>query len=228
VHQRGIPLVQIYGSTETSPIAACLRPQDAVRQAGSAGRAAAHCELRIVDESDRDVAAGEAGEILVRGPNVMLGYWRRPEDSAKALAGGWFHSGDIGHLDAQGWLWVDGRKNDMIISGGENIAPAEIENLLLESGAVAEAAVVGMPDARWGEMVVAVVAPREAGQLSGEQVLALLDGRLARYKRPKQVLLVLELPKTALGKVRKEAVRQLVAARAADLITPQTTRTATP
>ncbi|HEY0884249.1 MAG TPA: acyl-CoA synthetase, partial [Ramlibacter sp.] len=130
--------------------------------------------------------------------------------------------------DADGCLWVDGRKTDMIISGGENIAPAEIENLLLESGCVAEASVVGVPDPRWGERVVAVIAPREPGALTGEDVLALLDGRLARYKHPKQVLLVSELPKTALGKVRKEAVRQLVAARAAELVTPQTTAGATP
>ena len=228
VHERGIPLVQIYGSTETSPIAACLPPEDARRKEGSTGRAAAHCELRIVDERDRDVAPGAPGEILVRGPNVMLGYWRRPEASARALAGGWFHSGDIGHFDADGCLWVDGRKTDMIISGGENIAPAEIENLLLASAYVAEASVVGVPDPRWGERVVAVVAAREPGALTGEDVLALLDGRLARYKHPKQVLLVPELPKTALGKVRKEAVRQLVAARAADLVTPQAIAGATP
>jgi fatty-acyl-CoA synthase len=228
VHERGIPLVQIYGATETSPIAACLRPEDARRKAGSTGRAAAHCELRIADDSGQDVAADEPGEILVRGPNVMLGYWRRPEATARALAGGWYHSGDIGHFDAEGFLWVDGRKTDLIISGGENIAPAEIENLLLESGEVAEAAVVGMPDARWGERVVAVIAPKASATLSGERVLALLEGRLARYKRPKQVLLVTELPKTALGKVRKEAVRQLVAARAADLFTPQNTRTEAP
>jgi fatty-acyl-CoA synthase len=228
VHGRGIPLVQIYGATETCPIAACLPPEDARRKAGAAGRAAAQCELRIVDEDDRDVAPGEQGEILVRGPNVMLGYWRRPEATAKALAGGWYHSGDIGHFDTDGCLWVDGRQTDMIISGGENIAPAEIENLLLESGDVAEASVVGIPDPRWGEKVVAVIAPRPWASLSGEDVLALLDGRLARYKQPKQVLLVRELPKTALGKVRKDAVRQLVAARAADLYTPQTLRTTTP
>jgi fatty-acyl-CoA synthase len=228
VHDRGIPLVQIYGATETSPIAAYLRPEEARRKAGAAGHAAAHCRLRIVDEGDRDVAPGEQGEILVRGPNVMLGYWRRPEASAKALAGGWYHSGDIGHLDADDCLWVDGRKTDMIISGGENIAPAEIENLLLACAGVAEAAVVGMPDERWGERVVAVITPKASATLCGESVLALLDGRLARFKHPKQVLVVPELPKTALGKVRKDAVRQLVAARAADLFTPKTTRTETP
>jgi fatty-acyl-CoA synthase len=228
VHDRGIPLVQIYGATETSPIAACLQPEDARRKAGSAGRPATHCQLRIVDESDLDVPPGERGQILVRGPNVMLGYWQRPDASARALADGWYHSGDIGHFDADGFLWVDGRMTDMIISGGENIAPAEIENLLLESAYVAEASVVGVPDPRWGERVVAVVAPRETATLTGEDVLALLHGRLARYKQPKQVLLVPELPKTALGKVRKEAVRELVAARAEDLVTPQTIAGATP
>jgi fatty-acyl-CoA synthase len=228
VHDRGIPLVQIYGSTETCPIAAYLKPEDARRKAGSAGRAASRCELRIVDVTDHDVPAGQQGEILVRGPNVMLGYWRRPDESAAALAGGWFHSGDIGHFDSEGWLWVDGRKTDMIISGGENIAPAEIENLLLECSDIAEAAVVGMPDERWGEMVVAVIAPRVSGSVSSERVMALLDGRLARYKHPKQVLLVPELPKTALGKVRKEAVRQLVAALAGNATTKASSGTATP
>ena len=210
VHARGVPLVPIYGSTETCPIAACLAPEDARRKAGSTGRAARHCELRIVDEFDADVAPGARGEVLVRGPNVMSGYWKQPEASAAALAGGWFHSGDLGHFDAEGDLWIDGRVKDMIISGGENIAPAEIENVLLECDDIAEASVVGLPDARWGEAVVAVVAPRAGGEIDGERVLALLDGRVARYKHPKRVIFVAELPKTALGKVRKEDVRRLV------------------
>jgi len=209
VHERGVPLVQVYGATETCPIAAYLKPEDARRKAGSTGRAARHCELRIADASDREVAPGTQGEILVRGPNVMSGYWRQPRASEAALAGGWFHSGDIGHFDADGYLWVDGRSKDMIISGGENIAPAEIENVLLACKEIAEVSVVGQPDERWGEIVVAVVAPRVAGSLTRERVLALLDGRIARYKHPKRVLFVGELPKTALGKVRKEDVRRL-------------------
>lgn len=210
VHARGIPLVPIYGSTETCPIAACLRPEDARRKAGSTGRAARHCALRVVDEAGADVAPGARGEVLVRGPNVMSGYWKQPEASAAALAGGWFHSGDLGHFDAEGYLWIDGRVKDMIISGGENIAPAEIENVLLECGDIAEASVVGEPDARWGEIVVAVVAPRAGGSITGERVLALLEGRVARYKHPKRVVFVDTLPKTALGKVRKDDVRRLV------------------
>jgi fatty-acyl-CoA synthase len=210
VHERGVPLVQIYGSTETCPIAAYLRPEDAIRKAGSTGKAAPHCELRIVDSDDRDVAQGTRGEILIRGDNVMVGYWQQPQATAAALAGGWFHSGDIGHFDADGYLWVDGRAKEMIISGGENIAPAEIENVLLACPDVAEVAVVGRPDENWGEVVVAVVAPKAGRAITPERVLALLDGRIARYKHPRQVLVVGELPKTALGKVRKEDVRRLV------------------
>lgn len=215
VHARGVPLVQIYGLTETCPIAAFLRPEDAMRKAGSTGKAAPTCELRIVDGDGRDVAQGTRGEILIRGANVMAGYWKQPEATATALAGGWLHTGDIGHFDADGFLWVDGRAKDMIICGGENIAPAEIENVLLECPDVAEVAVVGRPDANWGEVVVAVVAPKAGRALSSERLLALLEGRIARYKHPRQVLVVGELPKTALGKVRKEDVRRWVMERAA-------------
>ncbi|TSA15602.1 MAG: long-chain fatty acid--CoA ligase [Betaproteobacteria bacterium] len=211
VHARGVPLVQIYGSTETCPIAVCLKAADAARKAGSTGKAAAHCELRVVDESGKDVAQGESGEILVRGPNVMSAYWNAPQETAAALVDGWFHSGDMGHLDAEGFLYVDGRRKEMIISGGENIYPAEIENLLAECQDIAEASVVGRLDERWGEIVVAVVAPKAGHTLTREAVLQLLEGRLARYKHPKDVVFVGELPKTALGKVRKEDLRQMVA-----------------
>jgi len=211
VHARGLPLVPIYGLTETCPIAAYLRPEDAVRKAGSTGKPAPQCELRIVDADDREVARGERGEIVMRGANVMAGYWKQPEVTAKALAGGWFHSGDIGHLDDEGFLWVDGRAKEMIISGGENIAPAEIENVLLESPDVAEAAVVGRPDAHWGEVAVAVVAPKDGHEVDAERLLTALEGRIARYKHPRRVLVVAQLPKTALGKVRREEVRRLAA-----------------
>jgi len=211
VHARGVPLILVWGATETAPIAACLHAEDAVRKAGSTGRAAAGCELRIVGADGRDAAPGASGEILVRGRNVMSGYWRDPQGTAKALAGGWYHSGDGGHFDAEGYLTIDGRLKDMIISGGENVSPAEVEGVLLACPDIAEAAVVGRPDARWGEIVVAVVAPRPGATLQRERVLALFDGRLARFKHPKEVLVVDALPRTALGKVRKEDVRQLVA-----------------
>jgi len=211
VHARGVPLVQIYGSTETCPIAVCLKAEDALRKAGSTGKPAAHCEMRIVDDAGKDVAADATGEILVRGPNVMNGYWNAPQETAAALVDGWFHSGDMGHLDSEGYLYVDGRRKEMIISGGENIYPAEIENVLAECKDIAEASVIGRPDARWGEVVVAVVAPKSGRTLTPASVLQLLEGRIARYKHPKEVVFVGELPKTALGKIRKEDVRRMIA-----------------
>jgi len=212
VHARGVPLVQVWGATETAPIAACLHAHEAVTKAGSTGRAACDCELRIVDAAGRDVAAGVSGEILVRGANVMSGYWRDTRASAQALAGGWFHSGDSGHLDDDGFLWVDGRLKDMIISGGENVSPAEVEAVLLDCPEVAEAAVIGRPDARWGEVVVAVVTPKPGIELRRERVLGLFDGRLARFKHPKDLLVVDTLPRNALGKVLKDELRRWVAA----------------
>ncbi|MCL4185917.1 MAG: long-chain fatty acid--CoA ligase, partial [Burkholderiaceae bacterium] len=210
VHARGVPLVQVYGSTETCPIAAYLKAGEAGRKIGSTGRAAAHCELRLVDDAGRDVAPGATGEILVRGGNVMSGYWNAPQATAAVLVNGWFHTGDMGHFDAEGYLYVDGRRKEMIISGGENIYPAEIENILNESPAIAEASVVGWPDPRWGEVAVAVVALEPGHRLTEDEVVGLLEGRIARFKHPKQVVFVDGLPKTALGKVRREEVRRLV------------------
>ena len=211
VNARGVPMIQVYGSTETCPIAVYIKAIDAERKAGSTGKAAAHCRMRLIDDLGRDVAPGASGEILIQGPNVMLGYWNDPEASAEALREGWFHSGDMGHLDAEGYLYVDGRKKEMIISGGENIYPAEVENVLLDCPDIAEASVVGKPDPRWGEVVVAVVAPKEGRRLEQAQVLRLFEGRIARYKHPREVVFVGQLPRTALGKIRKEDVRRMVA-----------------
>ena len=141
----------------------------------------------------------------------MSGYWNAPQATAAVLIDGWFHTGNMGHQDNEGYLYVDGRSKEMIISGGENIYPAEIENLLIECPDIAEASVIGRADARWGEIVVAVVVPKADRTLTGEQVLKLLEGRIARFKQPKEVVVVDALPKTALGKVRKEDVRKLVA-----------------
>ncbi|MFO1219704.1 MAG: AMP-binding protein [Burkholderiaceae bacterium] len=212
VHARGIPMVQVWGATETAPIAACLHADEAFRKVGSTGRAACDCELRIVDPQGREVPRGASGEILVRGANVMSGYWRDAKATAQALADGWFHSGDSGHLDDDGFLWVDGRLKDMIISGGENVSPAEVEAVLLDCADVAEAAVVGRPDARWGEVVVAVVVPKAGAAVERERVLKAFDGRLARFKHPKDLVVVDTLPRNALGKVLKDDVRRLVAA----------------
>jgi len=212
VHERGVPLIQVYGTTETCPIAAYLRIEDARRKAGAAGLPALYCALRIVDENDNDVPAGSDGEILVRGPNVMQGYWNAPAATATALRGGWYHSGDIGHVDVEGYLHVVARKYDLIISGGENIYPAEIENVLLEHPAIVEACVVGCPDERWGEAAVAAVVLQPGARLSAADVIAMLDGRIARYKQPRAVRFVDSLPRTALGKVKREELRAVVAA----------------
>jgi len=208
-HARGVPMVQVYGSTETCPIAVYQKVEDARAKVGSIGRPAAYCQVRIVDDAGNVAASDVIGEIQVRGRNVMSGYWRAPQTTAEALVDGWFRSGDMGHRDADDFLFVDGRRKEMIISGGENIYPAEIENVLIECEAIAEAAVVGRSDDRWGEIVVAVVVPKAGSSLSREQVLKLFDGRIARYKHPKDVVFIGELPKTALGKVRKEEVRTL-------------------
>jgi fatty-acyl-CoA synthase len=212
VHERGVPLIQVYGTTETCPIATYLRIEDARRKAGAAGLPALYCALRIVDENDNDVPAGADGEILVRGPNVMQGYWNAPAATATALRGGWYHSGDIGHVDVEGYLHVVARKYDLIISGGENIYPAEIENVLLEHPAIVEACVVGCPDERWGEAAVAAVVLKPGVRLSATDVMAMLDGRIARYKQPRAVRFMDSLPRTALGKVQREQLRAVVAA----------------
>ena len=211
LQERGVPMVQVYGATETCPIATYQKLADVERKPGSAGRPAPGCEVRVAgDRGGDDLAPGITGEILVRGPNVMIGYWRAPQATAEVLRDGWFRSGDMGHWDEDGYLFVDGRRKEMIISGGENIYPAEIENVLIECQDIAEATVVGRPDPRWGEVVVAVVVPRSGADLSRERVLGLFEGRIARFKHPKEVLFVGEMPKTALGKVRKEDVRSLV------------------
>ncbi len=212
VHERGVPLIQVYGATETCPIAAYLRREDAQRKAGAAGLPALYCDLRIADDGGHDLPAGADGEILVRGPSVMQGYWNAPDATAAALRGGWYHSGDIGHFDAEGYLHVVARKHDLIISGGENIYPAEIENVLMEHPAIVEACVVGCPDERWGEAVVAAVVLKPGARLSAAEVIAMLDGRVARYKQPREVRFVDSLPRSALGKVQREQLRATVAA----------------
>lgn len=210
VHARGVPMPQVYGATETCPIAAYLKRDESLRKIGSTGRSAAHCQLRIVGGGAADLQPGQTGEILVKGRNVMAGYWKAQQATDAVIDDGWYHTGDIGYFDNEGYLTVVGRSKEMIISGGENIYPAEIENLLVECPDIAEASVIGRPDERWGEIVVAVVVPATDSAITGEQVLKLLEGRIARYKYPKEVVVVEALPKTALGKVRKEDVRQMV------------------
>jgi fatty-acyl-CoA synthase len=199
-HERGVPVGQIYGSTETSPIAVYLAREDAQRKVGSTGKPAPHCEVRLVN-----------GEICVRGPNVMRRYWNDPVATASVLdAAGWFHTGDLARVDEEGFYWIMGRSKDVIISGGENIYPAELENVLADSPDILESAVIGVPDARWGEAACAVVVPRAGARLSEDSVLALFRDRLARYKHPRRVVFTDALPKNALGKVQKQELKKRV------------------
>ena len=206
-HDRGVPVGQVYGATETAPVAIYLRAGDALGRIGSAGRPAIHCGIRIVDDAGADQPAGAAGEVLVTGPNLFLEYWGDPAATEAALRDGWFHSGDIGHRDADGFIWIDDRKKDVVISGGENIYPAELENVLADCPDIVEAAVVARPDERWGEVAVAVVVARAGSGLDAAGVQALFDGRLARFKHPRDVVFVDALPRNVMGKILKYEMR---------------------
>lgn len=207
----GVPVIQVYGSTETCPIATYVRTEDALRKAGSAGLPALHCDVWVVDEDGAQLPPQHDGEILVRGPNVATGYWNAADETVRTFVNGWYHSGDLGHFDEEGHLYVVARKTDLIISGGENIYPAEVEDVLLGCPAIEEACVVGRPEARWGEAVVAAVVLKPGCSMSEAEVMALFQGRIARYKHPHEVRFVERLPRSALGKVHKEAVRAAVA-----------------
>ena len=198
-HARGIPVQQVYGMTETSPIAIAQTREEALAAPGSIGRAAHLCQARI----------GAAGQIEIRGDNVMIGYWNQPDATAEALHEGWFRTGDVGHEDADGRFWFTDRLRRVIISGGENIYPAELERILAEVPGIAEFAVIGRPDPRWGEVPVAViVAPPDFDEA---EIHARFEAKLARFKHPRAVLRVPGLPRTALGKVQIEKLRELMA-----------------
>jgi fatty-acyl-CoA synthase len=208
--ERGLALLQGYGMTETSPGALMLAAEDAITKAGTAGAPCFFTDVRLIASDGSPAAPGEPGELYVEGPNVMAGYWRRPEESAKAVSpDGWFRSGDVGVADEDGYVRISDRVKDMIISGGENIYPAEVESCLYEHGAVAECAVIGVPDEKWGEVGKALVVRRTGAAVEAEELLKHLDGRLARYKIPKYLEFVAELPKNAAGKLLKAPLRKL-------------------
>ncbi len=198
----------MYGQTEAGPVAT-LRPPDVLRKPTSVGRAAPHVDVRLVDPAGDDVAAGETGEIVCRSEYTMLGYWRMPEATAEAFRGGWLHTGDLAARDDDGFLHIAGRVKDMIKSGGENVFPAEIERCLLEHPAIAEAAVFGLPDARWGEIVAVAVVLRDGAALGENEVVEHVRARLAGYKKPRLVRFVDALPRTASTRqVQKTLLRQ--------------------
>jgi fatty-acyl-CoA synthase len=202
----GVRLVQGYGQTETS-ILCCLDAAHALTHAGSVGRAVHHGEIRIGDESGRSVPPGTRGEVLVRGPIVMLGYWEREAETRAASIDGWHRTGDLGVMDADGFVTLVGRSREMYISGGENVYPAEVERVLEQHPQVAEVAVVGVPDARWGEAGRAYVVPA-GGELDPTGLLRFAREHLAAFKVPREVVSVAQLPRTASGKVRKHVLLQ--------------------
>jgi fatty-acyl-CoA synthase len=209
----GAALVQIYGTTEMGPCMSVLYPDEQLRKAGSAGKASLTHEVVIARVSSdgeptnplESCEIGEVGEILVKGPCMMEGYYNRPEATAKALAYGWYHTGDMGSLDDEGYIWIHDRIDHMIISGAENIYPREVEDALVEHPEVLETAVIGAPDPLWGQTVVAYVVRKKGSTVTEQELEAFLleGGKLARYKRPRSYIFVDTLPKTASGKIQK-------------------------
>lgn len=209
---RGLTFKQGYGLTEAGPNCFTLDGRDAVRKAGSVGFPNMHVDCRLVDDDGKDVAAGEVGELLIRGPHVFPGYWRNPDATEKALQGGWLHTGDLVRRDHEGYFYIVDRKKDMFISGGENVYPAELEKALSGHPGILEAAVIGVPDAKWGEVGRAIVAARVEGSLTEAEVIAFLGDKVARFKIPKSVVFVPALPRNPTGKVVKNELRTLFGA----------------
>ena len=201
-------LWNFYGQTEIAPLATVLKPEDQLRKPGSAGRPALNVETRVVDDTMRDVAPGEVGEIVHRSPQLLQGYFNDPEKTAAAFAGGWFHSGDLATIDAEGYITVVDRKKDMIKTGGENVASREVEEALYRLDGVSEVAVIGLPHPRWIEAVTAIVVVKSGAALTEAQVLAFATQQLAAFKCPKAVVFVDALPKNPSGKLLKRELRQ--------------------
>lgn len=204
----GCNIVAAFGQTEMSPVTCMLLGEDALRKLGSVGKVIPTVAARIVDENMNDVPIGQVGEIVYRAPTLMAGYWNNPQATAEAFAGGWFHSGDLVRSDDEGYIWVVDRKKDMIISGGENVYCAEVENALAAHPGIVEVAVIGRPDDTWGEVPVAVAAVSEPG-LRLADLTDFLNQRLARYKHPKVLEIVDALPRNPAGKVLKTELRTI-------------------
>ena len=202
---------QSYGQAESPMVITCLKPEDHDR-IGSCGRPFTIVEVQVLDDDDNIVPVGETGEICCRGPQTMAYYWNRPEATAKTFRNGWLHTGDVGRMDEDGFFYILDRKNDMLISGGYNVYPREVEDVLLEVPGVVEAAVIGLPDETWGDRVQAVVAGAEG--LSAETVLAHARSRLAGHKCPKTITVWPELPKSGAGKILRRRVRDTLIAEA--------------
>jgi acyl-CoA synthetase (AMP-forming)/AMP-acid ligase II len=206
---RGLPFNQGYGLTETSPFASFLPSSMASEKLGSAGIAPFFTDVKVVDADGHDVPDGERGEIVVRGPNVMKGYWNRPDATAEVLIDGWFHTGDVGIRDADGYFFIVDRKKDMINTGGFKVFPAEIERVIAAHPSVAMVAVGGLSDELKGEIAKAYVVLKPGATPDAEGIMALCRAELAAYKAPRAIQFVADLPKTSTGKIMRRELRKL-------------------
>ncbi len=206
--RRGIVIQQGFGMTETGPTVFLIDREHALSKAGSVGKPQMHVAVRIVDRERQDVPPGEKGELLIKGPGVTPGYWQLPEVTAEAIEDGWLHSGDVAYVDEDGYYYIVDRWKDMYISGGENVYPAEVENVIYQMEQVAEVAVIGVPDPKWGEVGRAIVVVKPGHTLTEEEVIRFCEGKIARYKIPKSVVFTERLPRNPAGKVLKTELRQ--------------------
>lgn len=204
---RGFTFLEGFGMTELSPTCSVLAPEFVRSHAGSVGRPAMHVDVRIVDEQDRDVATGRVGELVIRGDNVFKGYWGLPEATAEAKRGGWFHSGDLARRDSDGFITLVDRKKDMVVTGGENVYPIEVEQVLYRHPDVTDAAVIGLPDQEWGEAVTAFVVRRDGADTAAADLIAFCRDHIAAFKSPKRIEFLDELPRNATGKLLKRDLR---------------------
>ena len=202
----GIEIHQVYGLTESCGPACLIGPDDALAKAGSTGKAFFHTDVRVVNEKLEEIQPGEQGEVIIRGPHIMKGYWNRPEATAETIKNGWLHSGDVATVDKEGFVYIQDRLKDMVISGGENVYPAEVENVILGNPKVSEVAVIGQPSAKWGESCFAVVVKKDPS-LTEREVLDWCQGKLARFKQPRAVGFIDVIPRNPSGKVLKRLLR---------------------
>ncbi|MBG9774871.1 o-succinylbenzoate--CoA ligase [Brevibacillus laterosporus] len=206
---RGLPFGQGFGLTETSPTVCMLSAEDASHKVGSIGKPVLFCEVRLVDEYDQEVANGEVGELVIKGPHVMKEYWNLPNETAKAIRNGWFYTGDLARKDEDGFFYIAGRRKEMIISGGENIYPLEVEQAIGSLPEVVEVAVVGVADEKWGEVAKAFVVVKEGATLTEEMLQQACLQIIAKYKMPKYFVFLSELPRNATGKINKTALQKI-------------------
>jgi len=205
--EKGMPLIQGYGLTETGPTLTVLDAEDAVRKLGSAGKVIMHVDVKVVRNDGSEAEPGEVGEILAKGPSVITEYFRRPEAQETSFVDGWLRTGDMGRFDEEGFLFIVDRKKDMFISGGENVYPAEVEDCIAQIADVAQVAVIGVPNEKWGEVGAACIVPKKGAELAAEDVIAHCDGKIARYKIPQHIIFFDTLPLGGTGKVLKTQLK---------------------